>query len=193
MRHTDNYWVKKLQDGGLTRRRFVGGAALAGVGVAGLGLVGCGDDNSSKSTPTTSSGASGSPGAKGSATAGASATAAPKAGGVARGSSSNATYDTFDASRSRFTPFASIVGMTNQRIIQWDSFANGKLGGAFAEKWEQPDPTTLVLHLKQNNFWQDRAPVNGRQATAAPMRARIRPMLSRSACSRAFSSARSRA
>ena len=76
MRHTDNYWVKKLQDGGVTRRRFVGGAALAGVGVAGLGLVGCGDDNSSKSTPTTSSGASGSPGAKGSATAGASATAA---------------------------------------------------------------------------------------------------------------------
>jgi len=170
MRHTDNYWVKKLQDGGVTRRRFVGGAAIAGVGVAGLGLVGCGGDNSSKSTPTASGGASGATGSPsapaGSATAAASATVAPKAGGVARSSSSNATYDTFDASRSRFTPFASIVGMTNQRIIQWDSFAQGKLGGAFAEKWEQPDPQTLVLHLRQNNFWQNKAPVNGRQTTA---------------------------
>ncbi|MGH2631870.1 MAG: ABC transporter substrate-binding protein, partial [Tepidiformaceae bacterium] len=174
MRHTDNYWVKKLQDGGVTRRRFVGGAALAGVGVAGLGLVGCGDDNSSKSTPTAAGGASGSPSAAtGSATAAGTATPQPKAGGVSRGSSSNATYDTFDASRSRFTPFASIVGMTNQRIIQWDSFATGKLGGAFAEKWEQPDATTLVLHLRPNNFWQQKDPVNGRQTTAADMKYHI--------------------
>ncbi|MGH2634122.1 MAG: hypothetical protein ACRDG3_11990, partial [Tepidiformaceae bacterium] len=176
MRKDDNYWVKRLQSGGFTRRRFVGGAALAGVGAASIGLVGCGG-SSSKSTPTAkpagSAAPSGSP--AGSASAGASSTPAgtptpqPKAGGVVRGSSANATYDTFDASRSRFTPFVDIVGMTNQRIIQWDSFANGKLGGAFAEKWEQPDASTLVLHNRPNNFWQQKDPVNGRLATAADM------------------------
>jgi len=175
MSKEDNYWVRRLQSGGFTRRRFVGGAALAGVGAASLGLVGCGDDNSS-STPTakaSGSTASGSPKASASGSPAGTPTPQPKAGGVVRGSSANATYDTFDASRSRFTPFADIVGMTNQRIIQWDSFAQGKLGGAFAEKWEQPDPTTLVLHNRPNNFWQNKPPVNGRLGTAADMKYHI--------------------
>jgi len=178
MRTDDNYWLRRLQRGGLTRRRFVGGAAIAGVGVAGLGLVGCGDDNSS-STPTAkpagSASASGSPKASASASGSPAGTPTPtpKAGGVLRSSSANATYDTFDASRSRFTPFAFIVGLTNQQIIQWDSYAQGKLGGGFAEKWEQPDSSTLVLHLRQNNFWQNKPPVNGRQTTAADMKYHI--------------------
>jgi peptide/nickel transport system substrate-binding protein len=76
MRHEDNYWVKRLQSGQLTRRRFVGGAAVAGVGAASLGLVGCGDDDSTSSTPTTKAGGSPAAGAS------PSATAAPKKGGV---------------------------------------------------------------------------------------------------------------
>ena len=173
MRHEDNYWVKRLQDGALTRRRFVGGAAATGVGVAALGLVGCGSSSSS-STPTAAaagSSAAGSPSAA--ASPAASATPAPKAGGVWRTSSANATYDTFDASRSRFTPFAFIVGLANQRIVQWDSFKKGVLGGAFASKWEQPDPSTLVLTLRPNNFWQNKPPVNGRQTTAEDMKFHI--------------------
>src|SRR5512140_1310311 len=50
----DNYWLRRLRSGRLSRRRFVGSAAVAGVGVAGLGLVGCGDDNTTSATPTTS-------------------------------------------------------------------------------------------------------------------------------------------
>lgn len=51
----DNYWLRRLRSGRLSRRRFVGSAAVAGVGVAGLGLVGCGDDddNTTSATPTT--------------------------------------------------------------------------------------------------------------------------------------------
>jgi peptide/nickel transport system substrate-binding protein len=78
MRHEDNYWVKRLQSGQLSRRRFVGGAAIAGVGAASLGLVGCGDDDDKSSSTPTTAGGSKSPAAGASA----SATAAPKKGGV---------------------------------------------------------------------------------------------------------------
>ena len=43
----ENYWLRRAQNGRVTRRRFVGGAAVAGVGAASLGLVGCGDDDDS--------------------------------------------------------------------------------------------------------------------------------------------------
>jgi len=168
------YWQRVLPGRAISRRHLLGGAALAGVGAASLGLVGCGSSGSSSSTPTArASGSAAAPSPSATSSPGATPTPQPKAGGVSRGSSANATYDTFDASRSRFTPFASIVGMTNQRIIQWDSFAKAQLGGAFAEKWEQPDSMTLVLHNRLNNYWQDKPPVNGRLATAEDMKFHI--------------------
>ncbi len=57
MSDPNNYWVRKMNSGRVSRRQFVGGAAIAGVGAAGLGLVGCGSSSSS-STPTTAAGAS---------------------------------------------------------------------------------------------------------------------------------------
>ncbi len=175
MASEDNYWLRRAQGSRISRRRFVGGAAVAGVGAASLGLVGCGDDDSTSKTPTKAATSGASPTASSTAAASASATQAAqgKAGGVLRVSSSNATYDTFDASRSRFTPFATIIGLTGQRIIQWDSFKDGKLGGAFAESWQQPDPQTLILKLRPNNFWQNKPPVNGRQTTVEDMKFHI--------------------
>jgi peptide/nickel transport system substrate-binding protein len=165
----NNYWVKRLASDRVSRRRFVGGAAVAGVGAASLGLVGCGDDDDDDqpsggggTTPTPAPAASPTP-----------AVAQPKPGGVARFSSANATYDTFDASRSRFTPFASIIGYTMQRIVQWDSFAEGRIGGAFAEKWEQADAQNVVFTLRPNNFFHNKAPVNGRQTTAEDIKFHI--------------------
>ena len=52
MAREDNYWIRRLGSGGVSRRRFIGGAALLGVGAAALPLVGCGS-SSSTSTPTT--------------------------------------------------------------------------------------------------------------------------------------------
>jgi peptide/nickel transport system substrate-binding protein len=39
--------------------------------------------------------------------------------------------------------------------------------GQLAEKWEFSDPSTFVVHLRQNIYWQNIAPVNGRQFTAS--------------------------
>ena len=40
------------------------------------------------------------------------------------------------------------------------------LKGALAESWEQPDDKTIVLHIRQNAHFHDKAPVNGREVTA---------------------------
>jgi peptide/nickel transport system substrate-binding protein len=58
MSREDNYWIRRLQTGSVNRRRFLGGAAIMGVGVAATGLVGCGGSSSGGGTPTTSASAS---------------------------------------------------------------------------------------------------------------------------------------
>lgn len=171
MSDVDNYWKRRAVTGRFTRRRLLGGVALTGVGAAALGLVGCGDDDDDDGGDET-------PPAGGSATPGtgsptAAATEQGKKGGISRGSSSNATYDTFDHSRSRLTPVATIIGRTMQRAVYWDSFKEGRLGGGFAEKWEQPDPQTVVLKLRKNNFFHNKAPVNGRQTKASDIQFHI--------------------
>lgn len=38
--------------------------------------------------------------------------------------------------------------------------------GWLAESWEQKDPNTYTVHLRQGIHWQDKPPVNGREFTA---------------------------
>jgi peptide/nickel transport system substrate-binding protein len=40
------------------------------------------------------------------------------------------------------------------------------LRGALAESWEQSEPLTVTVYLRQGVHWQDRPPVNGREFTA---------------------------
>lgn len=39
--------------------------------------------------------------------------------------------------------------------------------GALADSWEQTDPSTITLHIRQGVHWQNKAPANGRELTAA--------------------------
>ncbi len=167
MRSEDNYWVRKLGSSRLSRRRFVGAATLATAGAASLALVGCGDDEEEPS-PTA-------PGAG--QTPSASPTAAPsptqvkkQKGGIARFSSANNTWDTFDADRSRFTPFATLLGFTNLGIVHYSSFERAEIEGALVESWEQPDPTQITFKLRPNVYWHNKPPVNGRQVTVEDLK-----------------------
>ncbi len=44
--------------------------------------------------------------------------------------------------------------------------ATGELDPYLAQKWEQPDPLTVTMHLQPNAVWESRAPLNGRAITA---------------------------
>lgn len=167
---SDNYWTRKLARQGISRRRVLGGAAMAGVGTASLALVGCGDDdddddgNGGQATNTPGSGSTTEPGA--SPTTGGNGGETPQQGGVAHFVSANNTWDTFDVDRSRFSPVAWLMGMTNLGVMQWKSFTNGELEGGIAESYEQVDDTTINFTIRPNVFWHNKPPVNGRQATA---------------------------
>ena len=45
--------------------------------------------------------------------------------------------------------------------------ANGEVAPGFAATWEQPEPTRLIMHLRQNAIWDRRAPTNGRQVDSS--------------------------
>ena len=150
----------------LTRRRLLGGAAAAGVGAAALGLVGCDDDDDDDDVaPTATTAAGETPGASPTGAASPTAPAVQK-GGTAHFVSANNTWDTFDVDRSRFSPVAWLMGLTNLGVMQWKSFGKGELEGGMAEKYEQPDPNTITFTMRPNVFWHNKAPVNGRQAVA---------------------------
>lgn len=161
----DNYWKRRVASQTLSRRRVLGGAATAGIGAAALGLVGCGDDDDDDVSPTATTAAGETPG--GSPTGAASPTApAVQKGGTAHFVSANNTWDTFDVDRSRFSPVAWLMGLTNLGVMQWKSFGKGELEGGMAEKYEQPDANTITFTMRPNVYWHDKAPVNGRQAVA---------------------------
>jgi peptide/nickel transport system substrate-binding protein len=166
----DNYWLRRLNSSRLSRRRFVGGSAALGAGAAGLALVGCGDDDDDDDDdggePTATTGA-------GTPQPTSEPTQDPNAkqfGGTRRASSANNTYDTFDVDRSRFTPFAAIMGWTNLGFVHYRNFANAELEAAFAESYEQPDGSTIIFKLRPNLMWHDKPPVNGRAATVEDMK-----------------------
>jgi ABC-type transport system substrate-binding protein len=168
MRQEDNYWIKRLQGGQVSRRRLLGGAAIAGVGAASLGLVGCGDDDDSGSSKTAPAGTSATP--KGGASAAATTAATKVKGGTARFTSANNTFDTMDIDRSRFTPFAVLAGFTNLGLVEYASYAKAELRAAFCSKMpEQPDPLTMNFTLRDNMYWHNKPPVNGRLATVDDM------------------------
>ena len=169
MSNQDSYWSRRLQSGRLTRRRFVGGTALAGVGVAGLGLVGCGDDDStSKSTAT--------PAPAGSSPSAAASAATVNRGGTLRfplsGASSanpptifpfeNLTYLAQTPSAAYYSRL--LRGANGEKVHPNDNTA---MEGDIVSKWEQPDDLTYTFTMKPNVKWQDKAPMNGRAATAA--------------------------
>jgi peptide/nickel transport system substrate-binding protein len=160
-----NYWDKSRS----SRRRFLGVAGAAGAGAAGLALVGCGDDdddNGGATTPGTTPATGTTPDQP---------KDQPKVGGTFRaplvGTNSgdpptlfpfeNLTYLAQVPSTNHYSRL--MRGVSGPDISPTD---HTKLEGDIAEKYEQPDDQTYVFTLKPNIKWHDKAPLNGRTATA---------------------------
>ena len=54
----------------------------------------------------------------------------------------------------------SVNNLANEFLLE-DHFT-----GALAERWDIPDPTTYIFHIRQGVRWHDKAPMNGRELTA---------------------------
>lgn len=74
--------------------------------------------------------------------------------------------DTFDVQLTGESSVVEILGRTHSRLVQWEDPANQVIGADLAQRWEFPDPLTVVFHLDPAATWQDKPPVNGRRVTA---------------------------
>lgn len=162
MSQKDNYWLRRAQGSRISRRRFVGGAAVAGVGAAGLGLVGCGDDDDNGGTtpqPTATSAPSGTtPTPSGS-------TRTP--GGVTRGVFLGALdFDNVDLHRVRANPTLWISNYVLNKVLRHENPDTGEIGPDLAESWEPVDAANYVFKIRQNVKWQETPETGGRQFTA---------------------------
>lgn len=146
----ENYWTQRTR---ISRRKFVGGAALAAVGTASLGLVGCGGDDD-KGAATKPAGQTPAPGA---------ATSAPKRGGTLSlpGVLMTEPFDPGTVA-ARQAPLWNLLA---DGALEMDD-KNYKVTAGMFEKWETPSADQVTLKMRQGLTWHDVAPVSGRAVTA---------------------------
>ncbi len=85
--------------------------------------------------------------------------------------------DTFDAQQTGERSVIEILGRTHSRLVAWLDITEPRLGPGLATSWEQPDASTLVLHLHPSARWHDIPPVAGRPFDAQDAALHLQRML----------------
>ncbi|MDA0353829.1 MAG: ABC transporter substrate-binding protein [Chloroflexi bacterium] len=152
--------MPQQQTGLVSRRMVIGSAAVGGLGLAGAALIGC-----SSSAPATPSAGDAKTAVTSSASGG-----QPKSGGTFK-TSVSADIETLDRYRGKAPAGWNLPSyFTGSRLLQFDNGkgrpAKGNIIADLAEKWEQPDPQTIVFHLNQAAKFDGRAPTSGRAVTS---------------------------
>lgn len=168
---TDNYWLRR-QEASVSRRRFLGGSALATGGLGAGLLVGCGGDDAG-------SGDSGTP--SGSASPGASATKAVKRGGtLTMARTANVAFA--DPQRQSGGTDPVLTRLYAETLLRYDG---EEIKGYLAESLEQPDNSTVTLRLRKDIKFADGTPLNAtaikfavERGRDAKLNAPVRPALS---------------
>ncbi|HTE84740.1 MAG TPA: ABC transporter substrate-binding protein [Dehalococcoidia bacterium] len=151
----ENFWIRRLAEARLSRRRVLAGAGAAGAGMA---LAGCGSRGSSSGAKST----------------GQAPTGTAKHGGTLTSFRMNPPSEDLEpfGTRSESTDaqiplFENIFsGLIRVKLGQPYKYADRTLEGELAVKWEQPDPTTLTFSLRPSVKFHNKPPVNGRAVTA---------------------------
>jgi peptide/nickel transport system substrate-binding protein len=160
MRQENSYWVRQQTSSRLSRRKFMGGAAVAGAGAASLALVGCGDDDDDDDDDGTPAG--GSP-----TTAAGSPTAASQItrGGIYRAQIPN-VFDSVDVHRALGDPSSWLSNYVLNKVVRYKNPDTGEIEGDLAEKFETISPSEYVFTIRKDVKWQNTPVTNGRQLNA---------------------------
>jgi peptide/nickel transport system substrate-binding protein len=166
MSEIDNYWKRKLATGGVSRRRVLGGAATAGLGIGALGLVGCGDDDDDDDTGGNPTSPSGTTAPNGSPT---TAAKQPTAGGVLVAQIPN-VFDSVDVHRAFGDPTSWLSNYVLNKVVRYKNPDTGELEGDLAEKYEIVDAANLSFTVRKNVKWQNTPITNGRAFTSQDLK-----------------------
>ena len=139
----DNYWTRNLK-----RRAVLRAGLIGSVGASAYALVGCGDDGGSKS------GASGSPTAASNATA----AALPKGGSLTALLASDPT--SLDPHFGQGGGDHQFFWMIHDNLVNYNQKGELDASISLAEKWEQPEPTTITMKLRSGINFHDGTPFN---------------------------------
>lgn len=161
----DNYWNRRI-----SRRRALAGLTAGTAGVAALGLVGCGggdDDDGGDSGGKTIEQKQEE--VKSILWQRTDTTAQAVPGGIYAGYTTADVTNLDPLASPSFT--ANVVGSyVYPRLTKYKTGlrvpAKGEVEPYLAEKWEQPEPTKLILKLRPNAVWEDKAPLNKRPIDA---------------------------
>ncbi|MFN0096700.1 MAG: ABC transporter substrate-binding protein [Dehalococcoidia bacterium] len=152
------YW-SRFQGSRMTRRGVLGGAGVLGAGAAALAIVGCGDDDDDElaTASATQAAAAANPGG----------TLRLPVSGVSSGQPAtifpfeNLTYLAQTPAAYHYSRL--LRSQSNKDIAVEDKTV---LEGDVVAQWEQMDPVTYRFAWKPNVKWQNKAPLNGKAATA---------------------------
>jgi ABC-type transport system substrate-binding protein len=157
---SQNYWTRRL-----TRRRALAGVSAGGVGLAALGLVGCGGSSGS-STPQNIEQKQQEVASILSQRIDTTAQAATADKTAIMQAYTTIDLDSLDPLGSPVYVSALQGNWYYPKLLQYTAGyrvpATGGVEANLAEKWEQPDPLHLVLHLRQGATWDPRPPTNKR-------------------------------
>ena len=152
---SENAYWNRVADRRLARRKFLAAAAVTGTGLVGLALMGCGDDDE-----------------KGSGAAGAASPTAstggetPKKGGEVVHNTGRPSSQSLDPHTTLNRGF-SYWGFIGSKMLSPHPKTLEPLQADLVEFWEQVDPLTLNLKVRQNVKWHASKITKGRALTAA--------------------------
>ncbi len=165
----DNYWNRYWRRK-VSRRAVLGGAAAGAAGLGALAIAGCGDDDDDDDVEEPAPAETEAAATEAAATEAAATEAAAPAGGPVQGG----VFNIEGASREPdvFDPAITILGGTYSlglgyvysRIIKYDDKFN--ILPDIAMPPEQPDEVTYIFTMRDNVYWHDLPPANGRKFTA---------------------------
>jgi peptide/nickel transport system substrate-binding protein len=150
---SSTYWhtARRLR---ASRRQLLAGAAAGGAGLVALACSSSTNKSASPAGNTAPGNVSGTAAAK-----------QPKKGGTLIHEGGNGIFASGVDPHTTGNSYSGIMSTFYQNLVRHNP-TTFNLEPELAQKWEQPDQTTYVMHLAPNVKWHNKAPANGRAFTA---------------------------